>query len=51
MLRAIELAGDQLAVPSQDGVRLRYSRDIGERITAKAMTNLAEPGSLGVGEP
>jgi hypothetical protein len=28
--RAIELAGDKLAVPSQDGIRPRHSCDLGE---------------------
>src|SRR5215470_17056667 len=49
-LRAIELAGDKLAVPSQDGVRPRYSCDLGEGVTAQAMSDLAERGSLGVRE-
>ena len=49
-LRAIELAGDKLAIPGQDGVRPRYSCDLGEGLAAQAMTDLAEHGSLGVRE-
>ena len=49
-LRAIEFAGDQLAVPGQDGVRPRHSCDLGENLAAQAMTDLAERGSLGVRE-
>src|SRR5271169_3243372 len=46
--RAIELAGDQLPVPGQDGVRPRHRCDLGEGLAAQAMTDLAERGSLGV---
>src|SRR5258705_2603921 len=49
-LRAIEFAGDQLAVPGQDGVRLRDGCDLGENLATQAMTNLAERSSLGVRE-
>src|SRR5215813_1743236 len=48
--RAVELAGDKLAVPSQDGVWPRYSCDLGEGVTAQAMSDLTERGSLGVRE-
>src|SRR5262245_64610573 len=41
-LRAIEFAGDKLAVPSQDGVRLRNVRDLGKELAAQAMTDLAQ---------
>ena len=49
-LRAIELAGDKLAIPAQDGVRPGYGRDIGESLAAQPMTDLAERLSLGVRE-
>src|SRR5882757_1499060 len=47
-LRAIELASDKLAIPSQDGVGPGYGRDVGENLAAQAMTDLAEHASLGV---
>ena len=47
-LRAVELAGDKLAIPSQDGVRPGYGRDVGESLAAQPMTDLAEHASLGV---
>jgi hypothetical protein len=47
-LRAIEFAGDQLAVPGQDGVRPGHSCDLAENLAAQAMIDLIEPGSLGV---
>ena len=49
-LRAIEFAGDQLAVPGQDGVRPGHSRHLGENLAAQSMADLAERGSLGVRE-
>jgi hypothetical protein len=47
-LRTIELAGDKLAVPAQDGVRPGYGRDVGENLAAQPMTDLAEHAPLGV---
>ena len=47
-LRAIEFAGDQLAVPGQDSVRPGNGCDLGENLAAHAMTNFAERGSLGI---
>src|SRR5580692_381804 len=47
-LRAIEFAGDQLAVPSQDSVRPGDGCYLGENLAAHAMTNFAERGSLGI---
>src|SRR5438105_7317594 len=46
-LRAIEFAGDQLAVPSQDGVRLCHCCHLAENLAAQTMTDLAEHGPLG----
>src|ERR1700747_3321364 len=47
-LRAIEFAGDQLAVPGQDSVRPGDGCDLGENLAAHATTNFAERGSLGI---
>src|SRR5713101_1698639 len=41
-LRAIEFAGDKLAIPTQDGVRPSNGRDIGENLAAQAVTDLAK---------
>ena len=49
-LRSIEFAGDKLAVPGQDSVRLRHRCDLGKNLAAQAMTDLAERGSLDVRE-
>src|ERR1700704_6090636 len=49
-LRAVKLAGDKLAVPSQDGVRPRHIGHLGEDLAAQAMTDLGQCGSLGVRE-
>jgi len=48
--RAIELAGDKLAVPAQDSIRPSHGCDFAENLAAQAMTDLAERGSLGVRE-
>jgi hypothetical protein len=45
---AIELAGDELAIPAQDGVGSGHGRDIGKNLAAQAMTDLAQHASLGV---
>ena len=47
-LRAIEFAGNQLAVLGQDSVRAGHSCDLAEDLAAQAMTDLAERGPLGV---
>src|SRR5215831_16925088 len=49
-LRTIEFAGDQLAVPGQDGVRSHRIGHLAENLAAQPMTDLAERGSLGVRE-
>jgi hypothetical protein len=49
-LRAIEFAGDKLAIPAQDGVRPGYGGDVRESLMAQAMTDLAERASLGIRE-
>ena len=46
-LRSIELAGDKLAIPTQDGVRSGYGGDVGESLAAQPVTDLAERTSLG----
>jgi hypothetical protein len=47
-LRAIELAGDKLAIPAQDGVRPSYGRDVGENLAPQPMTDLTERTSLAI---
>ena len=47
-LGPIELAGDQLPVPTQDGVRLRRIGHILEGVATKAMTDFGKPGPLSV---
>ncbi len=49
-LRAIELAGDKLAIPAEDSVRPGYGGDVGENLAAQAMTDLTECASLGLRE-
>src|SRR5262249_6865168 len=49
-LRTIEFAGDQLAVPGQDGVRSRRIGHLAENVAAEPMTDLDERGSLEVRE-
>ncbi len=48
--RAIEFAGHEVAVPSQDGVRPGDIGHLAENLAAQSMTDLAERGSLGVRE-
>ena len=40
-LRAIELAGDKLAIPTENGIRPGGGRDVGKNLAAQAMTDLA----------
>jgi NTE family protein len=47
-VRAGQFAGDQLAVPGQDGVRLRDSCDLSKHLAAQAMANFGERDALGV---
>jgi hypothetical protein len=49
-LGAIEFAGDELAVPGQDGVWPGYIGHLGKSLAAQSMTDLAQRGSLSVGE-
>src|SRR6266567_9256067 len=49
-LRAIEFAGHEVAVPSQDRVRPGDIGHLAENLAAQSMTDLAERGSLGVRE-
>jgi hypothetical protein len=39
-LRAVEFAGDKLAIPAQGGVRSRYGGDVGKDLAAEPMTDL-----------
>jgi len=43
-------AGDQLAVPGQDGVWPSHIRHLGENSAAQSMTDFAQLGALGVRE-
>src|SRR5262249_46677690 len=47
-LRAIKLAGDKFAVPSQNGVRPRHIGHLGEALAGQAMTDLNGCSALGV---
>src|SRR5215471_20447171 len=51
MLRAVELAGDQTTIPGQNGVWLGNAGNLRELFSAKALRDLGERGSLGIGEP
>ena len=48
--RAIELVGDQLAIPGQNGVGLSHSCDLGESRAAEPMPDFTKRGALGVRE-
>jgi hypothetical protein len=47
----MQLAGDQLALPGQDGVRPGHIGDLAQNLAAQSMTDLAQRGSLSVREP
>ena len=46
--RAIELAGDMLALPAKDRVRPGDGGNVRQNLATQAMTDLAEHASLGV---
>ena len=46
--RAIELAGDQLAIPAHHGIRSGYGGDVGEGLADQPMTDLAERAPIGI---
>jgi hypothetical protein len=46
--RAIEFAGNQLAVPGQNRIRPGHSRHLGEGLAAQSMADLSQHSSLGV---
>jgi hypothetical protein len=48
--RAIELVGDQLAIPGQDGVGLSHSCDPGESRAAEPKPDFTKRGARGVRE-
>ena len=50
-LRTIELAGDELLVPAQDGVGQRGVRDLRQGLATQPMTNFAQSCSLCVRQP
>jgi hypothetical protein len=49
--RTIELVGDELAIPAEDGVRSGYGGDVGQNLAAQTMTDLAQRPSLAVRQP
>src|SRR5271167_5185532 len=50
-LRTIELAGNELAVPAQDGVGQRGVRDLRQGLPTQPMTNFAQSCSFCVRQP
>src|SRR5208337_438899 len=50
-LRTIELAGDELAVPAQDGVGQRCVCDLRQLLATQPMTNFTQSCSLCVRKP
>src|SRR5271168_3961635 len=50
-LRTIELAGDELPVPAQDGVGQRGVGDLRQGLATQPMTNFAQSCSLCVRQP
>jgi len=51
MLRAVELAGDQTAIPSEDGFRLRNTGYLRQTLPPQPLANLGERKALGVRKP
>ena len=49
-LRAIEFAGDKLAIPGQDGVRPGHIGHFAENLAAQSTTDFAQRSSFGVRE-
>jgi hypothetical protein len=49
--RSVELSGDELAVPAQDGLGLHDLGDLLQRFPTKTLSNLSQTDSLRVGEP
>ena len=50
MPRAIELAGDKLAIPAKDGVRPGNGGDVSQNLSVQGMAGLAQRAVLGVRE-
>jgi len=48
MLRAVELAGDQTAIPSQDGFRLRNTGYLRQTLPSEPLADFGESRALGV---
>jgi hypothetical protein len=51
MLGAVELAGDQTAVPAENRLGLGDTSYLGKKLPAKTFANLRKGASLGVREP
>src|SRR4051812_28418524 len=51
MLRAVELAGDQTAIPGEDGLRFRNTGHLREILSPQPLANSGEGRALGVRKP
>jgi hypothetical protein len=51
MLRAVELAGDQTAIPSQDGFRLGNTGYLRQTLPPEPLADFGERRPFGVGKP
>jgi len=51
MLGAVELAGDQTAIPAENRFGFRDTGHLGKKLPPKAFANVSQRASLGVGEP
>ena len=51
MLRAVELAGDQTAIPSQDGFRLGNTGYLRQTLPPEPLADFGESRALGVRKP
>ena len=51
MLRAVELAGDQTAIPGEDGFRFRNTGHLRQTLPPEPLADFGERRALGVGKP
>ena len=51
MFGAVELLGDKLPIPSQDGIRFGDAGDLCEHLAAQSLPNLGEGGALRIAQP
>jgi len=49
--RAVELAGDQPAIPGEDGFGFRNTSDFCKALPAEALADFGERRALGIGKP